>query len=100
MPTTSWVGLTSSGCSPRSDTESCSSGFCFACMIPLSVGYRGSLTPAVTVTKAGSSHSTTSYPPSVWRSIRIVPSFASTFLANVALGIPSSSATVIGSVPV
>ena len=48
----------------------------------------------------GSSHSTTSYPPSVWRSIRIVPSFASTFLANVALGIPSSSATVIGSVPV
>src|SRR5207248_173654 len=60
MALTSCVGLTASASRPRSETESWSMGFCFACMIPFSVGYRGELAPAVTVTRTGRSASTTS----------------------------------------
>ena len=45
---------------PRSATVSVSTGFDLAAMIPLNEGYRGSTTPAVTVTTAGNGLSTSS----------------------------------------
>src|SRR5213080_2883114 len=45
---------------PRSATFSASTGLFLAAMIPLNDGYRGSTTPAVTVTRAGSGQVTSS----------------------------------------
>jgi hypothetical protein len=69
-------------------------------MIPLKDGYRGSTTPAVTLTTAGSDASTMSKPASVCRWILTLPSAVSMCLANVSEGQPSSSATCSGTVPV
>jgi len=69
-------------------------------MIPLNDGYRGSTTPAVTVTTAGMGHTTSSYPDSVWRSTLTLPPSTEIALAKVTDGRPMSSATWTGSVPV
>ena len=44
--TTRWVGATSAAESPRSASDSCSTGLVFAAMMPFSVGYRGSVAAA------------------------------------------------------
>src|SRR5207248_8541421 len=70
MSTISWRAPgqpTSSVATPRSATLTSSTGLFLAAMIPLNEGYRGSTTPAVTLTTAGRATSTSSLPPSVWR---------------------------------
>src|SRR6266568_3071973 len=80
VPADAWTGFTSSG-------------FFFAAMMPLSAGYRGSLSPLSAVRTAGRGNSTTSIPPSISRSATpFVPSMSRCDTA-VTHGRPSSSAT-------
>ena len=85
---------------PRSARVNSSTGFDFAAMIPLNEGYRGSTTPAVTDTRAGSGQSTSSYPSSVCLFTATYPLSTVTSFAKVTDGRPSNSATCSGTVPV
>src|SRR6202041_1407324 len=71
---------------PRSASDSTCTGFFFAAMIPLNVGYRGSLIFSTTDTTAGSEALTTWYPSSDTRRMVTSEPEMSTFDARVSCG--------------
>src|SRR5579862_2143115 len=78
---------------PMSASDSVSNGFFFAPMIPFSDGYLGSLIASLTATTAGRGASITSYPNSVCRFTRTVPSATVTSAACETTGRRRRSAT-------